>query len=107
MKNTAFHRFVAAKSKRKAVKSGNKPCSLKQKRKGNSKINEQIMKSLYNRIMHHPQVLQSKIANYCLKLKIDGYTEPQLVPKLLLQVSVRDFIKILVATQKMVSIQGD
>ena len=40
--------------------------------------------------MHHPQVLQSKIVNYCLKVKVDGPTEPQLVPKLLLQVYVRE-----------------
>ena len=41
--------------------------------------------------MHHPQVAKSLIANDCLKGKIDGYTEPQLVPKRLLQVSVRKF----------------
>ena len=38
--------------------------------------------------MHHPQVVQSPIANYCLMVKLDGYTEPQPVPKLLLHVSV-------------------
>ena len=40
--------------------------------------------------MHHPQVVQSPIVNDFLKLNIDGHTEPQLVPKLLLQVSVRE-----------------
>ena len=40
--------------------------------------------------MHHPQVVQSPIVNDCLKVKIDGHTEPQLVPKQLLQVSVRE-----------------
>ena len=34
--------------------------------------------------------MQSPIANDCLKVKIDGYTEPKLVPKLLLHVSVRE-----------------
>ena len=34
--------------------------------------------------------VQSSIENYCLKMKVDGYTEPQLVPKLLLHVSVRE-----------------
>ena len=38
--------------------------------------------------MHHPQVVQSPISNDCLKVKIDGHTEPQLVPNNLLQVSV-------------------
>ena len=40
--------------------------------------------------MHHPQVVQSPISNDCLKVKIDGYTEPKLVPNILLQVSVRE-----------------
>ena len=40
--------------------------------------------------MHHTQVVKSPIFNDCLKMKIDGHTEPQLVPKLLLQVSVRE-----------------
>ena len=40
--------------------------------------------------MHHPQVLQSPIINDCLKVNIYGHTEPQLVPKLLLHVSVRE-----------------
>ena len=39
--------------------------------------------------MHNPQVVPSPIENDCLKVKMDGYTEPQLVPKLLFQVSVR------------------
>ena len=40
--------------------------------------------------MHHPQVVQSPIVNDFLKVKIDGHTEPQLVPKLLLKVSFRE-----------------
>ena len=63
---------------------------MKKKRKGNSKIDEQIKKSLYNWIMHHPQVLQSPIINDCLKVKIDGHTELQLFTKHLFQVSVRE-----------------
>ena len=45
---------------------------------------------MYNWIMHHPQVVQSPILNYCLKVNISGHTEPQLFPKLLLQVSVSE-----------------
>ena len=48
--------------------------------------------------MHHPQVVQSPIINDCLKVKIDGHTEPQLVPKHLLHVSIRDFHNKLVST---------
>ena len=51
------------------------------KAKRKFKINDQINKSLYNWIMHHPQVVQSPAVNDCLKVKIDGHTEPQLVPK--------------------------
>ena len=40
--------------------------------------------------MHHPQVVQSPIVNDFLKVKIDGQVEPQLVPKLLLQVFSRE-----------------
>ena len=88
-KKTAYRLVGAAKYKRKAIKFVNKTWSLKQKRKGHSKIIEQINKSLYNWIMHHPQVVQSPIFNDCMKVKIYSYTELQLVPKLLLQVSVR------------------
>ena len=58
------------------------------KRKGHKKINAQINKYLFNWVLQHPQVVQSTIANYRLKFSIDGNSEPQLVPKLLLQVSI-------------------
>ena len=63
---------------------------MKQKRKVNSKIDEQIKKYIYNWIMHTQQVVQSPIVNDCLKVKIDSHTETQLVPKLFLHVSVRE-----------------
>ena len=50
--------------------------------------------------MHRPQVVQSPIVNDCLKVKIDGYTEPQLVPKLLLHVSVIELHNNPVSTTK-------
>ena len=53
---------------------------IEKKRLGNSKIDEQKNKYLYIWIMHHPQVVQSPIVNDYLKVKIDGHTEPQLVP---------------------------
>ena len=40
--------------------------------------------------MHHQQVVQSPIFNNFLKVKNNGHTDPQLVPKLLLPVSVRE-----------------
>ena len=69
----------------------------KKKRKGRSKINEQIKRNLYTLITHHPQVVQSPISNDCLKVLLDDQTEPQLVPKLLLQVSVRELHNSLVS----------
>ena len=53
---------------------------IEKKRKWNSKIDEKIKKSLYNWNMNPPQVVQSLIVNDCLKVNIDGHTEPQLVP---------------------------
>ena len=44
---------------------------------------------MYAWIPCHPQVFQSPISNDFLKVMFDDQTEPQLVPKLLLQVSVR------------------
>ena len=70
---------------------------MKPKKKRNSKIDEQRKKSLYNWVMHHPQVVQSPIGNDCLKVKIDGHTKPQLVPKCLLKVSVRELYNNLVS----------
>ena len=40
--------------------------------------------------MHHPRVGKSPTANDILKVEMYGHTEPQLVPKLLFQVSVRE-----------------
>ena len=40
--------------------------------------------------MQHTQVVQPPIVNDCMKVSIDGHTEPQLFPKLLIQVSFRE-----------------
>ena len=69
----------------------------KTKRKGHSKINEQIKRNIYTWITRHPQVVQSPISNDCLKVMLDDQTEPQLVPKLLLQVPVRELHNSLVS----------
>ena len=50
---------------------------------------QQIKPNLYTWKTRHPQVDQSPIYKYCLKVMIYDQSEPQLVPKLLLQVSVR------------------
>ena len=69
----------------------------KKKRKGRSKINEQIKHNLYTWIARNPQVIKSPISNYCLKVVLDYHSEPQLVPKLLLKVYVRELHNILVS----------
>ena len=85
MKNkTATCPVGASKSMRKSIKSGTKPLALRPNQNENLKINDQIRKSLYNWIMHHPQVVQSPVFNDCLKVNINGHIEPQLVPKCLL-----------------------
>ena len=84
---TAKRRFVAAKSRRKAMKVCN---SLwKKQTKGHSKINEHIKRNLYTWITRHPLVVQSPISNDFLKVVLYDRTEPTLVPKLTLKVSVR------------------
>ena len=67
------------------------------KQKGHSKINEQIKSNLYAWITRNTQVVQSPISNNCLKNIFDDQTEPQLVPKLVLQVSVREIHNSLVS----------
>ena len=47
--------------------------------------------------MNHLQVLQSPILNDCLKVNTDCHTRPQMVPKLLLQVSVQELHNSLVS----------
>ena len=68
----------------------------KRKKKGSSKINEQIKRSVYTWITCHPQVVQSPISNDCFKVVLYDQTEPQLVSKLLLRVSVRELYNSLV-----------
>ena len=46
--------------------------------------------------MNHPQVVQSPIINDSVKVNIYGHTRPQIVPKLLLRLSVRELRNILV-----------
>ena len=52
---------------------------------------------MYAWITRHPQVFLSPISNDCLKVIFDYQTEPQLVPKLLLQVFVREIHNSLVS----------
>ena len=88
---------MAAKSKLKATKVGNILWTKKIKLKGHSKINDQIKRSLYAWITRHAQVVQSPIYNDCLKFLLDDQTEPQLVPKLLLQATIRELHNSLVS----------
>ena len=45
----------------------------------------------------HPQVVQSPVSDYCLKLIFDDQKKPQILPKLLLRVSVRELHNSLVS----------
>ena len=70
---------------------------MEKEKKGHSKINEQIKRNMYTWITLHRQVVQSPISNDCLKVKLSDQTEPQLVPKLLLRVYVRELHNSLVS----------
>ena len=48
-------------------------------------------------ITRHQQVVQSPFSNYCLKVMFDDQTEPQLVRKLLFQLSIRELHNSLVS----------
>ena len=87
---TAKRRVESAKSKCRAIKVGKLACGPIKKTKRALKINDQIKRNLYAWITRRPQVVQSPIYNDCLKVMLDDQTEPQLFPKLLPQVSVRE-----------------
>ena len=94
---TEKRRIMAEKSKHRAMKVGTSQWTNKKKLKGHSKINDQIKRNLYAWITRHPQVFQSPISNDCLKVMFDDQTEKRLVPKWLLQVSVRELNNSLVS----------
>ena len=82
--------YCSCKIKTQIRESEYWPVEQETKLKGHSKINEQIKRNFCVWITRHPQVVQSKISNDCLKVMFDYHTEPQLVPKLLPQVSLRE-----------------
>ena len=94
---TAKRRILPAKFKRRAMKVCTIQWTKKTKRKGHSKINDQIKCNLYAWITRHTQVFQSPISNDCLTFMVDDQTKPQLVPNFLLQVSVRELYNSLVS----------
>ena len=67
------------------------------KRHGNTRINQKVKESLYNCILHHPQVVQYTIKNDCIYAYIDINSKKQLIPKHLLQVSVLELHNIMVS----------
>ena len=79
-KKTAKGHFRAAKSKRRSMKVGNILWNNKTKRKGHSKVNDQVKRNMYVWITRHNEVVQSTISNYCLKVMFDDHTETQLFP---------------------------
>ena len=60
-----------------------------------STISDRIKKDLYNFILQYPQTVKSSSANYCLQVSVDSHSEPQLVTKFVLQVSVRELDNIM------------
>ena len=69
-KKTAKRCVGDTKSKRRAMKVGNSMWTNKTRRKGHSKINDRIKRNMYAWITRHPQVVQSPIPNYCLKVML-------------------------------------
>ena len=67
----AKRRIEDAKYKHRAMNVGNSLFTKKTKRKGHSKINDQIKRNLYAWITCHPQVVQSPISNDYFKVMFD------------------------------------
>ena len=85
---TAIRSLGAAKEKHKTIKTGNVLWSNIENLRGHTKINQKVIETLYHWILHHPQVVQSPIEKNYPYASIDGKAKKQLIPKLLLQVSV-------------------
>ena len=60
------------------------------KQRVHTQINAQVKQPMYNWVLYYIQVVQSPISNDFLKVSIYGNTEKQVIPELLLQVSVRE-----------------
>ena len=97
---TSIRRFFANESKHKAIRADSMLWSSIPKQRSHTKINQQVKKTIYNWILQHPQVVVYPIEYYCLKLSINGQVEPQLVPKLLFQLSVWEIHNSMVSTKK-------
>ena len=96
---TDVQRFGASKWKLKAIKTGNTLWSNISKRRGHSKINQKVKGALYNWILNNSHVVQSPIANNFPYVYIDSNSKT-LMPKMLLQFSVRELYNITVIPPK-------
>ena len=67
--------FFVAKAKRQAIKKVNSVCSNIAKRRGHTKINQNVREFLYRYILHHPRVVKYPIENGCLYVSIYGKSE--------------------------------
>ena len=81
---TDVRRIGKAKTKHKATKADNVLWSNIAKPRGHKKINQKVREYLYRWVIHHPQVVQSSIANDCLYVFIDINNKKQFIPKFLL-----------------------
>ena len=80
---TSFHKLDDDKTKRKAIRKGNSLCSTIQNLEMCNKNYVRVKKDMHHWIIQHLQVVRSTIANYIVKLYIDGHTEKS-ISKLLL-----------------------
>ena len=72
IRNTDVRRLGAAKSKHKEIKTGNLLWSNISKRRVHTKINQKVVESVYNWILHHLQIVKYTISNDCIYVSIDG-----------------------------------
>ena len=84
---TSVHMLGSAKSKRTYIRSGDMFRYSITNRQVHKKI-ERVKKDFYDWVIHHTQIVQSKISNYCLKLSLDSHSETHIIQFVLFQVSV-------------------
>ena len=99
-------RLCASKSNHKISIPGSMLWSIITKRRSYKNINECVKRSLCNWIIRHPQVVQSPIYNYCIKISIYGQAEPQLFPRFLLKLLFIELHNIMVSPPEEVNLRS-
>ena len=70
----SVHQFGDANTKNKVIRKGNFLWYIIKNNIGYIKMNASVKHALYYWNIQHPQVLQSPISNYFIRVSVDGHT---------------------------------